>query len=120
MLSAVATDSRRIASRPPWNRNARHRICGPDIATKTVPTGWLSVPPSGPATPVIPMPHDMPLKLAAAYPLQVLTAWGVQLELDSADDNRITTFLDRYVQGPQTPEIGATCSDGNGTPLVLN
>lgn len=26
---------------------------------------------------VIPMPHDMPLKLAAAYPLQVLTAWGV-------------------------------------------
>lgn len=26
---------------------------------------------------VIPMPHDMSLKLAAAYPLQVLTAWGV-------------------------------------------
>jgi len=50
----------------------------------------------------------------------VLTAWGIQLEVDSADDNRITTFLDRYVQGPQTPEIGATCSDGNGTPLALN
>jgi len=26
---------------------------------------------------VIPLPHAMPLKLAAAYPLQVLTAWGV-------------------------------------------
>lgn len=26
---------------------------------------------------VIPMPHDMSLRLAAAYPLQVLTAWGV-------------------------------------------
>jgi NADPH:quinone reductase len=26
---------------------------------------------------VIPMPHNMSLKLAAAYPLQVLTAWGV-------------------------------------------
>lgn len=26
---------------------------------------------------VIPLPHDMSLKLAAAYPLQVLTAWGV-------------------------------------------
>jgi len=25
----------------------------------------------------IPMPHDMSLRLAAAYPLQVLTAWGV-------------------------------------------
>jgi NADPH2:quinone reductase len=26
---------------------------------------------------VIPMPHNMSLRLAAAYPLQVLTAWGV-------------------------------------------
>jgi NADPH2:quinone reductase len=26
---------------------------------------------------VIPLPHNMSLKLAAAYPLQVLTAWGV-------------------------------------------
>ena len=50
----------------------------------------------------------------------VLTAWGIQLEVDSADDNRIGTFLDRYVQGPQTPEVGATCSNGNGTPLAAN
>jgi hypothetical protein len=47
----------------------------------------------------------------------VLTAWGIQLEVDSADDGRVTTFLDRYVQGPQTPELGATCSDGTGAPL---
>jgi hypothetical protein len=47
----------------------------------------------------------------------VLTAWGVQLEVDSADDDRVTSFLDRYVLGPQTPEFGATCSDGNGTPI---
>ena len=26
---------------------------------------------------IIPLPHNMSLKLAAAYPLQVLTAWGV-------------------------------------------
>jgi hypothetical protein len=50
----------------------------------------------------------------------VLTAWGIQLEVDSANDSRITTFLDQYVQGPQTPEFGATCSDGAGTPLTLN
>lgn len=50
----------------------------------------------------------------------VLTAWGIQLEVDSADDGRIGTFLDRYVQGPQTPEIGATCSNGTGTPLTVN
>jgi hypothetical protein len=50
----------------------------------------------------------------------ILTAWGIQLEVDSATDDRITTFLDRYVLGPQTPEIGATCSDGIGSPLALN
>ncbi|UCG24173.1 MAG: DUF3105 domain-containing protein [Chloroflexota bacterium] len=47
----------------------------------------------------------------------VLTAWGIQLEVDSADDDRVATFLDRYVLGPQTPELGATCSNGNGTPI---
>jgi hypothetical protein len=47
----------------------------------------------------------------------VLTAWGIQLELDSADDSRIPEFINRYQQGPQTPELGATCQDGNGTPI---
>ena len=47
----------------------------------------------------------------------VLTAWGIQLELDSADDSRITEFVDRYQQGPQTPEFGASCSNGNGIPI---
>lgn len=40
----------------------------------------------------------------------VLSAWGLQLQLDSANDRRIRTFLERYVQGPQTPEPGASCS----------
>lgn len=47
----------------------------------------------------------------------VLTAWGIQLEVDSVDDDRIINFVDLYQQGPQTPELGATCSDGTGTPL---
>jgi hypothetical protein len=47
----------------------------------------------------------------------VLTAWGIQLELDSADDARIPEFIDRYQQGPQTPELGATCQDGLGDPI---
>jgi hypothetical protein len=47
----------------------------------------------------------------------VLTAWGLQLEVDSVDDRRIEQFIDRYQQGPQTPERGATCRDGVGTPL---
>jgi hypothetical protein len=49
----------------------------------------------------------------------VLTAWGIQLEVDSVDDSRIETFIDRYQQGPQTPELGATCQNGTGSPINL-
>jgi hypothetical protein len=47
----------------------------------------------------------------------VLTAWGIQLEVDEANDDRIATFIERYERGPQTPEPGATCRDGNGSPI---
>jgi hypothetical protein len=47
----------------------------------------------------------------------VLTAWGLQLELTSVQDSRIEEFIDRYQQGPQTPERGASCSDGVGQPI---
>lgn len=44
----------------------------------------------------------------------VLSAWGVQLEVDGVDDERLDPFLVRYVQGPQTPEPGAPCTGGIG------
>jgi hypothetical protein len=44
----------------------------------------------------------------------VLTAWGLQLEVDSVNDSRIDEFIERYQVGPQTPEPGATCGPGNG------
>lgn len=47
----------------------------------------------------------------------VLTSWGNQLELESADDNRIDEYIDRYRLGPETPEPGAACSGGVGEPL---
>ena len=47
----------------------------------------------------------------------VLTAWERQLELEAADDERIPEFIERYQQGPTTPELGATCQDGIGTPI---
>jgi hypothetical protein len=49
----------------------------------------------------------------------VLTAWGIQLELDSVNDSRIATFIERYQQGPQTPELGATCQNGTGSPIGI-
>ncbi|MFF4183921.1 DUF3105 domain-containing protein [Streptomyces sp. NPDC001691] len=42
----------------------------------------------------------------------MLSAWGKQLTVDSADDPRVGQFFTRYVQGPQTPEPGAACTGG--------
>jgi len=47
----------------------------------------------------------------------VASAWGVQLKVQSASDTRLAQFISKYEQGPQTPEAGATCSGGTGTPL---
>jgi surface antigen len=46
----------------------------------------------------------------------VLSAWGVQLQLQDASDARVGVFLEKYVRGEQTPEPGAPCSGGTGTP----
>lgn len=48
----------------------------------------------------------------------VLTAWGIQLQVDSVDDARVADFIDRYQVGPQTPEIGAACTGGTGEPVL--
>ena len=44
----------------------------------------------------------------------MLSAWGKQLSVDRADDPRVSKFLTKYVQGPQTPEPGAACTNGLG------
>ena len=48
----------------------------------------------------------------------VASAWGVQLKVDSADDPRLAEFVARYEQGTQTPEPGAPCRGGTGTPIT--
>ncbi len=47
----------------------------------------------------------------------VLSAWGVQLRLDEASDDRLRQFIGEYEQGLQTPELGATCAGGVGEPV---
>ncbi|MER6214026.1 MULTISPECIES: DUF3105 domain-containing protein [unclassified Streptomyces] len=44
----------------------------------------------------------------------MLSAWGKQLTVDKADDPRVAQFFTKYVQGPQTPEPGAACTNGLG------
>jgi hypothetical protein len=46
----------------------------------------------------------------------ILTAWGLQLRIDSAADPRVKVFIAKYENGPQTPEPGAACS---GTAALL-
>ncbi|MFI1707875.1 DUF3105 domain-containing protein [Streptomyces griseoruber] len=41
-----------------------------------------------------------------------LSAWGKQLGVETASDPRVRQFLDKYVQGEQTPEPGAACTGG--------
>ena len=46
----------------------------------------------------------------------IATAWNNQLKLKGMDDDRLQKFLQRFVQGPQTPEPGAACIGGVGQP----
>ncbi|GLZ06896.1 hypothetical protein Acsp03_43620 [Actinomadura sp. NBRC 104412] len=46
----------------------------------------------------------------------VMTAWGKQLKLQSADDARVDAFLRAFVKGEQTPEPGAPCTGAKDTP----
>lgn len=58
--------------------------------------------------------------LASPYPELpapvVATVWGRQLRLDSANDPRLEQFMRAFRLGPETPEPGAPCSGGKGTP----
>jgi hypothetical protein len=48
----------------------------------------------------------------------VASAWGKQVYLTGADDPRLEKFIKAYEQGPQTPEPGAACTGGTGTPVA--
>ncbi|MFJ7082133.1 DUF3105 domain-containing protein [Streptomyces griseus] len=60
-----------------------------------------------------------PFTLMSPYAAQegaiMLSAWGKQVTVDSADDKRVDQFLAQYVQGAQTPEPGAPCTGGLAT-----
>ena len=46
----------------------------------------------------------------------VVTVWGVQLQLDSADDQRLGLFLEEYGDGHTAPEFGVSCAGGTPDP----
>lgn len=49
--------------------------------------------------------------LPAGSPIMA-SAWGLQLAVESADDEALQQFIQSYRRGPQTPEPGAACTGG--------
>lgn len=57
-----------------------------------------------PSTYIILSPYpDLPAPIVAS-------AWGAQVELESADDPRLTQFIDKYWKSASAPEPGAACT----------
>lgn len=46
----------------------------------------------------------------------VASAWGKQERLKGANDPELEKFVQKFRQGPQTPEPGAPCTGGIGNP----
>lgn len=85
---------------------------------------WITYRPDLPADQVAKL-HDLVDEfgshvLVSPYPglpaPVVASAWSKQMTLESATDERLETFIRVYRQGPQTPEPGARCTGGIGTP----
>jgi hypothetical protein len=47
----------------------------------------------------------------------VASSWNHQVRLDGAEDERLDQFIRSFKEGPDTPEPGALCSGGVGTPV---
>jgi Protein of unknown function (DUF3105) len=85
---------------------------------------WIAYRPDLPADQVEQLrglARGRPYALLSPYPeldaAVAISAWGFQLKVDQASDPRLNQFLNKYMQGPQTPEPGAACFGGNGSPI---
>ena len=108
--------------------NAQWLNCGvytesqkPELAVHSLEHGavWISYKPELDAAGVEKLaklavgdPYILVSPLAEQEAPIVLTAWGLQLTVDSADDERVERFVRSFSNGPQTPEPGAVCFGG--------
>ncbi|WP_328317136.1 DUF3105 domain-containing protein [Streptomyces sp. NBC_00388] len=112
------------------NHNQVWMDCNGNVYTKPLPdmnavhslehgSVWVTYTDKAPAADVKKLGAKVartPYSLMSPYPGQpgtiMLSAWGKQVTVDSADDPRVNQFFTKYVQGPQTPEPGAACTGG--------
>lgn len=104
-----------IYTSPVTNENAVHSMEHGAV--------WVTYQPGIGAAQIATLTADVqgkPYTLLSPYPTEpspiTVTAWGKQLTVNSASDARIAKFIKTYAAGPQTPEPGAPCSGGVGTP----
>lgn len=104
-----------IYSQPVPNVNAVHSLEHGAV--------WITYQPSLSPSAVDTLQNDVrgkPYVILSPYPglpaPVVASAWGKQLTLTGANDPRLAQFIKTYVQGPQTPEPGASCTGGTGSP----
>jgi len=50
----------------------------------------------------------------------VASAWGNQVQLDGADDERLDQFIDKFWKGGDAPEIGAPCDGQPEAPGLVD
>ena len=104
--------------------------CQGDVYTKPVPTGnavhslehgavWVTYNDKASSTDIEQLgkkvtktPYTLMSPVKEQTGAIMLSAWGNQLSVDTASDPRVEQFLTKYIQGEQTPEPGAACTNG--------
>jgi hypothetical protein len=104
-----------VYTEPIANENAVHSLEHGAI--------WITYQPDLPADQVAQLQQitrQSDYRLLSPYPDLsspiVASAWGYQLKLERADDERLMLFIQKYERNPLGPEPGAACSGGVGQP----
>ena len=104
-----------VYSQPVANENAVHSLEHGAV--------WITYQPDLPAAEVEALQtltRQSGYRLLSPYPDLpspiIASAWGYQLQVEQADDPRLTEFIRNFEQSPRVPEPGASCSGGVGEP----
>lgn len=107
-----------IYSSPVPNENAVHSMEHGAV--------WVTYRSDLPESDVEKLRQAMPSTYSVLSPVEdlpapvVASAWGKQLLLDGASDDRLEKFITAYLKGPDAPEPGASCTGASDGTLPLD
>ncbi|WP_350347778.1 DUF3105 domain-containing protein [Agromyces sp. G08B096] len=103
-----------VYTEPVPNENAVHSLEHGAI--------WVTYDPELPAADLDALKAKLPSTYVVLSPFEglpspvVLSGWNVQLQLDEADDPRVSEFFEEYWKSDLVPEPGALCTGGVDAP----